>query len=258
MVFDGRAEDDRFAEQFLGEGVRIAQLLPKNRTTFVWKIGVRAGNSSLTISPTIRAEGAAVVGGSALLITRKDVSQTAFAAQLARETEPETTPAEEQPFYELDQEEELEHLAANSALSPIVEQTVAEEPPAEPEREAEPEPEPLREGIALIGTFDRPSLAYFERIFNASKQPTLLNHFIFAGALACNRWYASGEEVGGLKRHMDAQSQILHRITLHEKLGRKEPITEYAGTLEFNNTSLVAQPIPEKAAMTSSAKRLIL
>src|SRR5947209_12913097 len=116
MVFDGRAADDHFAEMFLVEGTRIAQLLPKHRATFVWKIGVRTGNAPLTISPTIRAEGAAVVGGSALLVTRKDVSQTAFAAQLERETPPE--PVEEQPFYELDQEEELETLAANAALSP--------------------------------------------------------------------------------------------------------------------------------------------
>lgn len=257
LLFDGRPEDDGFAETFLGEGVRIAQLLPKSRTTFVWKIGVRAGTGPLLIAPAIRAEGAAVVGGAAHLITRKDESQTAFAAQLSREV-PQAIP-DERPFYELDEEEELEHLAGDAALSPVIEvPPVAVEQVQEPAQPEQPAPvQPPREAIVLTGTFDRPSLAYFERIFSAAKPPTLLSHFIFAGALACNRSYATGEELGGLKRHMDAQSQILHRITLHEKLGRKEPITEYAGKLEFDAAPFVPERIGEPA-MTSTAERLIL
>lgn len=256
LMYDGRAEDDSFAEDFFGQGIRIAQLLPRTRTTFVWKIGVRAGTEPLLISPTIRADAAAVVGGAALMITRKDESRTAFAAQVARELpEPAPDAAPERPFYELDEEEELEHLAGAAALSPILEQTAAAIPDVGPVPERETQP--AREAIVLTGMFDRPSLAYFERIFSAAKPPTLLNHFIFAGALACNRRFSTGEELGGLKRHMDAQSQILHRITLHEKLGKKEPITEYAGKLEFDATLLQPETIAEPA-MRSNGERLIL
>ncbi|MBV9271866.1 MAG: hypothetical protein JO165_12285, partial [Candidatus Eremiobacteraeota bacterium] len=245
LVHDGRAEDDRFAEILFSDGIRIANLAAGSRATFIWKISVRNGSEALIITPSVHSADAAIVGGRAVRIGRKQVGHTPFAAEVTQASIPA---ADETalPFYELDAEEELEHIAVNAAIGEISDHEPPlpprELPEPEPEPELEPEPvAPLREGIVLIGTFDRPSLAYFERTFNGSKPPTLLSHFIFAGALACNRWYAGGEEVGGLKRHMDAQSQILHRITLHEKLGRKEPIGEYAGALEFDNASLVAQ-----------------
>lgn len=262
LVRDGRAEDDRFAETLFGDGLRIANLPAGSRATFVWKISVRSGMQPLTVTPTIHAGDAAIVGGRALVISRQAPGHTAFSAAVAQAEIPQTL-QDDLPFYELDTEEELEHIAGEAAIAEI---TPAQPASVEPQPEPEPEPEPQlpaeeppqREGIVLVGTFDRPSLAYFERIFTATKPPTLLNHFIFGGALACNRSYVSGNEVGGLKRHMDAQSQILHRITLHEKLGRKEPIAEYTGALGFDNASFVSEPIPPRGALASSPERLIL
>lgn len=259
FLADGRPESDGYAEQFFGDGIRIAQLAAKSRATFVWKLGVRAGNSPLAIVPAIRAADAAIVGGNALIAGRKSQTHAAFTAALSQHAIPdpvsERTP--DLPFYELDEEEELEHIAGDAAVSSSL--TAASAP------QAEPPPEPAapeqavssREAVALTGVFDRPSLSYFERIFTGSKPPTLLNHFIFAGALACNRSFTTGEELGGLKAHMDAQSQLLHRITLHEKLGKKEPIAEYAGALRFDGATLESAVITSPPS-ASDADRLIL
>ena len=114
----------------------------------------------------------------------------------------------------------------------------ASEPVVEPEPEFEPEPEPelqlqpppAREAVVLYGGLDRATLAFFERVFNGSKDPTILQHCIFASALACAT-DADGSDELGLRAHLAAQSQILHRVSLHEKLGKREPISEYAGSL---------------------------
>lgn len=260
FLADGRPESDGYAEQFFGDGIRIAQLAAKSRATFVWKLGVRAGNSPLAIVPAIRADDAAIVGGNALVIGRKTQTVSAFSAELSQHEIPQPVPEEPRdlPFYELDDEEELEHIAGDAAVSSshAPEPAVEEEPAQETVEPAAPIAAP-REAIALTGIFDRPSLSYFERVFTGSKPPTLLNHFIFAGALACNRSFETGEELGGLKAHMDAQSQLLHRITLHEKLGKKEPIGEYAGTLRFDGSTLAPElvTVPPSA---SDAERLVL
>src|SRR5579872_6557810 len=114
------------------------------------------------------------------------------------------------------------------------------EPPEQP-----PDVEPAaREAVVLYGRMDRPSIAYFERIFTGSKAPTLLNHFILGGALACTRSF-DGEDVAGLKAHMDAQGQLLQRIVLHEKIGKKEPIAEYAGKMLARVDQFVAAPVQQ-------------
>ena len=259
FLADGRPESDGYAEQFFGDGIRIAQLAAKSRATFVWKLGVRAGNSPLAIVPAISAANAAIVGGNALVAGRKSQTHSAFTAALSQHAVPEPvseTPPD-LPFYELDVEEELEHIAGDAAVSSS--HIAVPEPQIEtPPEPAAPEPAVVaREAIALTGIFDRPSLSYFERVFTGSKPPTLLNHFIFAGALACNRSFATGEELGGLKAHMDAQSQLLHRITLHEKLGKKEPIAEYAGTLRFDGGTLQSEAITSPPS-ASDADRLVL
>lgn len=259
LLADGRPESDGYAEAFFGEGIRIAQLAPKSRATFVWKLGVRAGTSPLAIVPAIRADDAAIVGGNALAIERKNALHSAFGVELSRHEQPPATAAEptELPFYELDEEEELEHIAGDAAVSGTDRSTAPAEPQAAAPAAEASAPPPTREAVALTGTIDRPSLSYFEQIFTGGKPVTLLHHFIFAGALACNRSYNTGAELGGLKRHLDAQSQLLHRITLHEKLGKKEPIAQYAGALEFDAATLV----PERLAVppsSSTAERLVL
>jgi hypothetical protein len=71
-----------------------------------------------------------------------------------------------------------------------------------------------------------------------------LQHCIFAGALACSV-LPDGDDSTNLKKHLDGQAQVLHRIALHEKLGKKEPIAEYAGELLANLGSL------QKAAVSA-------
>jgi uncharacterized repeat protein (TIGR01451 family) len=123
------------------------------------------------------------------------------------------------------------------------------EPPTQPP-DAEPiaaQIAPVREAVVLYGRLDRPSISYFERIFTGAKAPTLLNHFILGGALACTRSF-EGNDLAGLKAHLDAQGQLLQRIVLHEKIGKKEPIAEYAGTLLARVDQFIPAPVPPSKA----------
>ncbi len=202
--------------------------------------------------------------------------------------------ASELPIYELDAEEQLVYEAADAALStaapvpPTLTPTPATQnindvhiesaqshasPPAAelqapeaqpptkppPEPQLQPQLQPQRQDACiLLGTFDRPTLAFFERTFHGGKPATILQHCIFAGALACTRWASDGQDAAGLKRHFDAQSQIMHRIGLHERLGKREPITEYAGELLAALDEIVPSPLPDRPALESDASRLIL
>ncbi len=259
FLMDGRDGGEEAAERFFGAGLALGEIPAGARRTFVWKLGVRLGTHPLLISPAIRSGGAAVVGARAIAVARKDAPLAAFAAELERvdpalyaakplipvEIPVDALPVEDdRPIYELDAEEELVFEAADAALSsavppraeravpPLVEPEPAREPElaAEAEIEPEPEPEPVREAVVLYGRFDRATLAFFERVFNGSKAPTVLSHCIFASALACAT-PADGGDPLALKAHLAAQSQILHRAQLHERLGKKEPIGEYAGEL---------------------------
>src|SRR5579872_969565 len=268
FVRDGRPQLDDAADEFFGSATLVGTIEPGMRATFLWKIGVRLGNKPLVIAPVVTGEDTAVVGAQPVIISRKAETQTGFASEVQRfdralYDEP-ATHTEELPIYELDEEETIEYEAAQSALAPLAEYQPGIEPPLQPvpppaqpgepmppsqpapvPEPGEPEPEPYvpeppeqppdvepaaREAVVLYGRMDRPSIAYFERIFTGSKAPTLLNHFILGGALACTRSF-DGEDVAGLKAHMDAQGQLLQRIVLHEKIGKKEPIAEYAGKM---------------------------
>ncbi|MGA8839970.1 MAG: hypothetical protein WB491_05700, partial [Candidatus Aquilonibacter sp.] len=180
----------------------------------------------------------------------------AFAGELAaadralfepRPLIPVEIPTAELPIYELDAEEQLVFEAADAALSDAAAPVFKDAPEPEPEpAPILPEPElvaePLREAVVLYGTLDRPTLAFFERVFNGSKEPTILQHCIFASALAC-AVDADGNDDLGLKAHLAAQSQILHRVSLHEKLGKKEPIGEYAGKLVAGIDAIAPRPV---------------
>lgn len=282
LVRDGRPVLDDAADELFGSGLDIGTVEPGGRATLLWKIGVRLGNKPLVVAPNVRAEAAAVVGAAPLMVGRREGAQSAFSAGLARldpalyDPQPEPPTPEELPFYELDEEEELVQEAADAALStemplpPPAQPEPVPPPPAQPEPAAPPaqpevvpepqtpstepffpqateeppeaEPAALREGVLLVGSVDRPSLVYFERTFNGHKAPTLLNHFILAGSLACTTT-PGGADDAGLKPHMEAQSQLLQRIVLHEKLGRKEPIGEYAGRMLARVDAFAAQPM---------------
>jgi|GEM_PF-839277 len=199
--------------------------------------------------------------------------------RLAVEQPVEPAPSE-LPIYELDAEEIIEHAAADGALSPIrAEYQPPMEPPlqpvpppdqpgepAPPVTQPSPVPEPgvpeqepyvpeppqqppdiepaaqLRQAVVLYGRIDRPSVAYFERIFLGPKPPALLNHFILGGALACTR-SLSGDDDAGLKAHVDAQGHLLQRVVLHEKIGKTEPIAGYAGTMLGRIDRLMPAPV---------------
>lgn len=285
FVRDGRPLLDDAADELFGSGTLIETLAPKSRATFVWKVGVRLGNKPVVIAPSVTAEETAVVGAQPAIISRKADSTSGFASEVLR-LDPalyDRPSDEELPIYELDEEEIIEHEAAQAALSeyrPGFEPPLQPiPPPAQPEQipppdqpapvqePGEPEPEPYipeppsqppdaepaaqqhvaaREAVVLYGRLDRPSIAYFERIFTGSKPPTLLNHFILGGALACTRSF-EGADVAGLKAHMDAQGQMLQRVVLHEKIGKKEPIAEYAGKMLARVDQFAPVPVPPSA-----------
>jgi uncharacterized repeat protein (TIGR01451 family) len=286
FVRDGRPMLDDAADELFGSGTLIPSIQPRARVTFLWKLGVRLGNKPLVIAPIASAENTAVIGGEAVIVSRKAGAQTGFASEVQRYDrtlyDAQETIVEELPIYELDSEEAIEYEAADAALSEYVPpmepplQPIA--PPAQPEPapppdQPAPDPEPgvpteepstppppeqppdvepaAREAVMLYGRLDRPSIAYFERQFNGSKPPTLLSHFILGGALACTRGVEGGD-IAGLKAHMDAQGQLLQRIVLHEKMGRKEPIGEYAGTMLARVDQFVAAPVPKLSPLDDS------
>lgn len=281
---DGRPLLDDAAEEFFDSGTIVGTIAPRSRATFVWKVGVRLGNKPLVIAPIVTADQTAVVGAQPVMVSRKTDTTTGFASEVLRLDRAlyDAPTAEELPIYELDPEETIEHEAAQAALSeyrppmeppmqpvpppgqpeppsppdqpePVWEPGVPEQEPFVPEPPSQPpdvepaaEQTPSREAVMLYGRLDRPSIAYFERIFTGSKPPTLLNHFILGGALACTRSF-DGEDVAGLKAHLAAQGQMLQRIVLHEKIGKKEPIAEYAGKMIARVDQFAAAPVAQTA-----------
>jgi uncharacterized repeat protein (TIGR01451 family) len=276
FVWNGRSSFDDVAEAFIGAGLDIGSIGASERATFEWKIGVKLGMKPLILAPTVRASGAAVIGARPLSIGRKATAGSQFAGELQRADAsvfPQKPlfavdiPANELPIYELDAEEEIVAEAAQSALStavPVFPLVAAPEPAPErdPEIEIEPAIEPIaesppaREAIVLYGRFDRATIAFFERVFLGTKTPTILQHCILAGALACSTG-PDGNDSADLKKHLDAQAQVLHRIALHEKLGKKEPISEYGGELlalpgQLRKTTLSTSSAPGDALLLST------
>jgi uncharacterized repeat protein (TIGR01451 family) len=261
LVLNGRTAGDDDADELFGAGLKLGTVAAGARITLLWKVGVRMGTKPLLVIPQVRARNAAVIGGGPLVVERKG-SLSAFAGELAvadramfeaQPLIPVEIPADELPIYELDAEEAIIFEAADAALSSAVTrehepQVERAEPVRAPEPEPEPEPKaaPLREAVVLYGVLDRATLAFFERTFNGSKDPTILQHCIFASALACAS-DVDGNDNLGLRAHLAAQSQILHRVSLHEKLGKKEPIGEYAGTLIANIDAIAPLPVRDRA-----------
>jgi hypothetical protein len=192
-----------------------------------------------------------VIGASALSISRKETTPgAALEASLPRAVAPQPlVPVElavpDLPFYELDEREEAEYAAETATSAPVAQTPVAAPPP-----------KATRAAVALLGTFDRPTFSFFDRTFRGTKRPSVLQHCIFAGALACTRSYKDASDVAGLREHFDAQSQILHRISLFEKLGKKEPIAELAGELLARTGELSAETL-EAPGIESDATRIV-
>ena len=265
FVRDGRAAPDDDVEDFFGSGLSIKQLAPGSRATFIWKLGVALGVKPLWVSPQVAAETGAVIGARPLNISRKRDTATAFAGEVSRAEQSQfdpkpliavDIPADELPIYELDEEEQLVYEAADSALSSAAVHAVPE-PVPEPEPVAEPvvEPPPAREAVLLYAAFTPATLAFFERVFNASKPPTILQHCIFGSALACAQT-DTGDDTAALKVHLAAQSQVLHRISLHEKLGKKAPIAEYAGELLADLEALSSAPVGSSPSLDATGLTL--
>jgi uncharacterized repeat protein (TIGR01451 family) len=262
FVWNGRSTYDEVAETFFNAGLPIGTLAPGDRATFQWKIGIRLGTKPIVVAPHVRGARTAVVGGRPVVVGRKDQTPTAFGGEVAQAGAalyepkpliPVEIPVTDLPIYELDEEEELVYAATDATVT-------AAAPPKIEVPEPEPEVEvPLRQpseasavlsearsaeskALVLYGSFDRTTVAFFERIFLGTKPPGILQHCIFGGALACTL-DAQGNDPADLKRHLEGQSSILHRIVLHEKLGKKEPISEYAGQLLAELDRLVPVPV---------------
>lgn len=244
FVRDGHAQYDDVAESFFGAGLSIGTLAAKTRATFVWKLAVRLGQSPLLIAPSARAADAAIAGGRQLRIGRKAVvGTTAFAAPLPSMPKPYVPtelPVKILPFYELDAEEELIHEAADAALSPSV--------------EPRPEPPP-RIALLLTGTFERATHAFFSATFADGKAPSLLQHCIFGTALACAK-SDNGSDAAGLTAHLEAQSRLLHRIVLHERMGKKEPILQYAGAFPERLGELAPRELAQRRDVDADGSAL--
>jgi len=259
---DGRALDDERSEELFGEGLAIGALAPGERCTIAYRIEVAAGVTPLVLLPHARSLNAAVIGARPLRLTRGSGS-TAFSVAVRSEladipgaaTDPNVA---ELPIYELDEEEQLEYEATAAALSsaaPAVSKPTELERPKPQDREpaaerTHPEAEPTPAAAAptaaaptvaapaaaapaapvepaapaLHRRIDRASVAFFERSFADGRAATLVTHALFASALAC----VDGES-SGLLAHLDRQAALLHRITLHAKLGRAERLAAYAG-----------------------------
>ena len=259
---DGRTLDDEHGEELFGEGLAIGTLAPGERCTIAYRIEVGAGVTPLLLLPHARSTNAAVIGARPLRLARGSAG-TAFSSAVRNELAdlPAATPPseEELPIYELDEEEQLEYEATAAALSSAAPPFSPPPQPAPPElasapRPAEPAPLPEREPIpapepaplarnvpALHRRLDRASVAFFERSFAAGRGATLVAHALFASALAC----VDGEE-SPLLAHLDRQAALLHRITLHTKLGRAERLASYAGE-SFVPTIAVDLPPPASA-----------
>lgn len=174
------------------------------------------------------------------------VAATPPEPKLAAASEPEAVPepiASQPPAAE----ETVGAVPAQAEPEPAAEPAVALPPEPEAAAPAAVPAAPPREAVVLYGRFDRATVAFFERIFEGTKPPTILQHCIFGGALACAQ-NAVAADPASLKRHLDAQSQVLHRIVLHEKLGKKEPIAEYAGELLAELDRLAPEPVLPPAA----------
>ncbi len=267
---DGRPLDDEGAEELFGEGLSIGTLAPGERCTISYRIEVGAGVAPLLLLPHARSRNAAVIGARPLRLAR-GTGSTAFAVAVGQELADAAAPApgtsEELPIYELDEEEQIEYEATAAALSSAAPPPVAK--PAEPalpeaSAPAPPPPEvpvsapslgpapkpasapapapqpapPPAPNPSLHRRLDRPSVAFFERSFAAGRGATLVTHALFASALAC----VDGES-SSLLAHLERQAALLHRITLHAKLGRAEKLAAYAGE-SFTPTIAVDLPPP--------------
>ncbi len=272
FVRDGGPAYDEFAERFFGAGIAIGDIPAKSRVTFLWKIGVRIGERDLVVAPQVAVIQGAAIGGVPLSISRTTSAARPMPVQkhapaAPARIEPQSLPVAIVPFYELEPDEEAAFVAGEAAIAqpePIVPKAepiiVPKAEPVvvpEPAVEVKPKPAPAREALVLLGSFDRTTLSFFDRTFSGSKPAALLQHCIFASALACGRDYTTGEDTAGLREHFDAQSQILHRIVLHQKLGKKEPVGEYAGQLRTHVAGLASASLGAPA-LTSDRDRLIL
>ncbi len=255
-------EDDR-ADELFGEGLGVGSLAPGERCTISYRIEVAAGVTPLLLLPHARSRNAAVIGARPLRLARGS-SGTAFASavnqELAESTPPPAAPVGELPIYELDEEEQLEYEATAAALSsaapPVAKPAeprspvapAAPEPQPAPQAAPAPEPQPAPQAVpapqpapSLHRRLDRPSIAFFERSFAAGRGATLVAHALFASALAC----VDGE-ASPVLAHLDRQAALLHRITLHAKLGRAEKLAAYAGD-SFEPRIAVDLPPPSPA-----------
>ena len=236
LRINGREASQNDADAFFGIGHLVAELANGARTTYLWAMEVLAGTEPLFLSADVRASDGAVIAPRSLRLSRKLGAGGTFQAtvSLALSKEPIET-----PIYELDEEEQLVHDAVIGPLEPQPIQAVVQQPQAPPIPAIS-----SRQVILLTTAIDRASLAFFERIFNGAKAPMLLDHLIFASQLACLTQQPVEIDDAQLRKHQDGQAQLLARISLHERLKKRDALQAYAGTLTCNLSDLSAREVP--------------
>ena len=253
LVMDGRPAANDIAEAFFGAGYTLRTLTGGSRTTFFWQIEILAGTDPVIISGNVRATGSAVIVPTSLRVSRRLGATGAFKASVAAAVAP--AQAADLPIYELDEEEILVHEAVSGPFEAA--------PVLEPAPVLKPEPilalVTTRETMLLTTTIDRASLAFFERVFNGSAEPTLLDHLTFASQLACvtQQPLNSGDD-GQIRKHQEAQAQLLARIALHERLKKRDSLSAYAGTLACSFEQLRARSLPSDFRLAAPASTCLL
>jgi hypothetical protein len=265
---DGRPVDPSGVEAFLRGAYCVDELAPGSRAVLKWQLDVRASTGPIVVAPVIRADTGAVLGGRPFVVERaqRRPLPTAFAAAVEQAVMSMTLPAtgmQERPFYELDEAEELLHEAVDAApasgvpsidvpaaaadappageavlianeTAPVerssasTEPPLAAQPPSSPSTESERES--VRRAVLLLRELDPATIAYFERTLGGSKPATILDHALFANALATWQPYPGDDDRLGLRRFLDEQGRILQRLSLLGRLGKRDPIAAHAGT----------------------------
>ncbi len=231
LLGDQRPLRDEVAEAFFAEGYTIKRLAAGQQVGFSWKISVEAGTAPLVVSPHVRATDAAVIGASAIRLTR---GAAAKSSRLPQSYLP-AAPLAETPFYELDADEERIFSREAEGEAPVgfheaplvVMPDIAREEPPPPVTQTEPR---------LYSGFDSASLATVKKLF-AAESFAQIPHYILQNGLACS--LAPGGRDLGIRTHLSAQAGMLSRALLMRKLGKPMRVADFStGKTDFDLSSM--------------------
>jgi uncharacterized repeat protein (TIGR01451 family) len=121
-TLDGDRTGDDVLEALTGPGFGLGTLRPEMHRLLKFRVNVKPGAQPIVVIPTLEAKNSAVVGARALKLERSTGSAAAAPSPPAAPSVLSKSPAEPKParpFYELDEDEAVEHVALESALAPL-------------------------------------------------------------------------------------------------------------------------------------------